>query len=118
MSRPGRHRDGAGQQHEIVVPGAAVVRHDELIMQPEEMEAQPSEKLGREHIAKPQQAHGLQRDPSARAPIPSTGSKSQKFMMSARDWQSIQRTDGSLASRAAMARRRPALGCSAAPGAM
>ena len=45
------------------------------------------------------QTSGLQRCGPACTPIPSTGSKSQKFITSRRVWQSIQRTDGSTARR-------------------
>ena len=64
------------------------------------------------------QISGLQRRPSTRAPMPSTGSKFQKLSTSARDWESIHSTDGSTASRANTARNRAALGWSAAPGAI
>ena len=50
--------------------------------------------------------------------MPSTGSKSQKLSTSLRDCKSIQRIDGSTASRANTARSCSALGCSAAPGAI
>src|SRR5262249_21881551 len=57
--------DGDGEKHEIVVPGAAIVRHDELVVQAEEVEAQPLEELGRQHIAEAQHP-----DPGIAARLP------------------------------------------------
>src|SRR5260370_13514565 len=51
MLGPGRDRNRAAHEHEIIVSGTPVARHDELIMQTEEVEADTPVEAPRQHIA-------------------------------------------------------------------
>src|SRR5262249_35190757 len=51
--RPLDRAHRSASQHEIIVGRPLIRRHDELVVQPEEVEANPSETLGQNYIAKP-----------------------------------------------------------------